>query len=75
MMLHQQQKQQQRSVNIAVQGCAHGDLDSIYQEIVRVQTTSGKQVDLLIISGDFESMRDILDLQSLAAPEKYKVGV
>ncbi|SCU93971.1 LAFA_0F19174g1_1 [Lachancea sp. 'fantastica'] len=59
-----------QSLSIAVQGCAHGELSTIYKAIEgRCKT---KLPDLLIILGDFQSMRDEQDLESIAVPEKYK---
>ena len=56
---------------IAVEGCGHGELDIIYQSLAEAEKQYGAKVDLLIICGDFQSMRDQQDLTSLACPEKY----
>ncbi|CEP62065.1 RNA lariat debranching enzyme LALA0_S04e06964g [Lachancea lanzarotensis] len=59
-----------QSLSIAVQGCAHGELSTIYKAIEdRCKT---KWPDLLIILGDFQSLRNEQDLESIAVPEKYK---
>ncbi len=55
-------------INIAVQGCCHGELDTIYKAI----NESNIKVDLLLICGDFECMRQEADLQCLAVPMKYR---
>lgn len=55
-------------LQIAVEGCCHGELDTIYETIQQ----SNQQVDLLLICGDFQCVRDIYDLQCVAVPEKYK---
>jgi len=39
---------------IAVEGCAHGDLDKIYDAIAYAEQLNGFKVDLLICCGDFE---------------------
>ena len=58
-------------MRIAVQGCGHGQLDQIYNELDR-QTQDGNIVDLLIICGDFQAMRNHVDVQSMACPPKYR---
>ncbi|KAJ1938598.1 lariat debranching enzyme, partial [Kickxella alabastrina] len=32
----------------------------------------GKRVDLLIICGDFQAIRNVTDLECMACPDKYK---
>lgn len=59
-------------INIAVEGCCHGELDVIYETIAALEKRSGKRVHLLLICGDFQSMRDSSDLGSLNVPSKYK---
>ena len=46
-------------MRIVVEGCAHGDLDRIYDVILK----QGRKVDLLICCGDFQSTRNLVDLQ------------
>lgn len=53
-------------MRVAIEGCCHGCLDQIYRSI------SKKKVDLLIICGDFQSIRNRMDLQSMSVPDKYK---
>lgn len=60
------------SVNIAVQGCCHGELDVIYDCIREAENKTGKHIELLIIGGDFECLRCTDDLNSIAVPQKYK---
>lgn len=52
------------TVKIAVEGCCHGRLDAIYKLI-------SKNVELLIICGDFQAVRNRPDLQALKVPPKY----
>lgn len=61
-----------RELVVAVEGCCHGELDKIYQELRNYEQRHGRKVDLLLICGDFECVRDIFDLQCLAVPEKYR---
>ncbi|WPK25454.1 hypothetical protein PUMCH_002771 [Australozyma saopauloensis] len=51
-------------VRIAVEGCCHGMLDAIYN-LVALDT------ELLIICGDFQAIRNRLDLGALKVPPKY----
>lgn len=53
------------SLKIAVEGCCHGELDKIYQALP-------DHVDLLLICGDFQAIRNKVDLKSISVPEKYK---
>lgn len=59
-------------VNVAIEGCCHGELDKIYQAIVDNERRTQTKVDLLLVCGDFECVRDILDLECLAVPLKYR---
>ncbi len=59
-------------MRIAVEGCAHGELDKIYETIEKSQEDTGKKVDLLICCGDFQSTRNLADLKCMACPDKYK---
>lgn len=55
-----------KPLRIAVQGCCHGELNVIYQKL------RAQKVDLLIITGDFQAIRNVSDLQCMAVPQKYK---
>ena len=46
---------------VAVQGCCHGELDTIYDTIKKSRTA----VDLLIICGDFQAIRNQHDLDQM----------
>lgn len=59
-------------MKIAVEGCAHGDLNKIYDEILRRQEISKIKVDLLICCGDFQSVRNQDDMLSMSVPAKYR---
>ena len=61
-----------KSLNIAVEGCCHGELDVIYDAIIASEKRSGKKVDLLLVCGDFQCVRDFSDLQCVAMPAKYR---
>ena len=57
---------------IAIEGCCHGALDEIYNHIAQLELRNGYKVDLLLICGDFQAIRNHQDLQCMAVPNKYK---
>lgn len=59
-------------MKIAVEGCAHGELDKIYETIEYIQKREKIKIDLLICCGDFQSVRDKNDMLSMAVPPKYR---
>ncbi|XP_031847911.1 lariat debranching enzyme [Nomia melanderi] len=59
-------------MRIAVEGCAHGELDIIYETIQEMEKADRKKIDLLICCGDFQSTRNLSDLNCMAVPDKYK---
>ncbi|ETM42453.1 hypothetical protein L914_11927 [Phytophthora nicotianae] len=60
-------------VRVAVVGCAHGMLDDIYATVDFVNEMDPENpVELLLCCGDFECMRNIRDLETLACPPKYR---
>ncbi|KAI8320755.1 hypothetical protein GQ54DRAFT_298434 [Martensiomyces pterosporus] len=61
-----------RKLNVAVEGCCHGMLDTIYEQLEHRQRQLGKRIDLLIICGDFQAIRNVTDLECMACPDKYK---
>ncbi|KAF4719260.1 hypothetical protein FOZ62_006681, partial [Perkinsus olseni] len=76
-----------RHLTLAIEGCAHGDLDRIYEAIEHLeQTKNTPPVDLLICCGDFQAIRTAVapsgptepgsgteaELNELAAPAKHR---
>ncbi|KAM3066133.1 lariat debranching enzyme [Clarireedia jacksonii] len=65
-----------REVNglrIAVEGCGHGTLNAIYAATQKACEARGWDgVDLLIIGGDFQAVRNASDLTVMACPVKYR---
>ncbi|KAH7886925.1 lariat debranching enzyme, C-terminal domain-containing protein [Phlebopus sp. FC_14] len=59
-------------MKVAVEGCCHGALDAIYQQIRTVETRNNYKVDLLLICGDLQAVRNYRDLQCMAVPQKYR---
>ncbi|KAK9248220.1 lariat debranching enzyme, C-terminal domain-containing protein [Lipomyces tetrasporus] len=55
------------TVNIAFEGCCHGELDEIYQSLQQLSVP----ISLLIIGGDFQAVRNWRDLNCMAIPAKY----
>jgi lariat debranching enzyme len=59
-------------LNIAIEGCCHGELDFIYSTIRNTEASTGKKLDLLLLCGDLQCVRDAFDLQCVAVPHKYR---
>lgn len=57
---------------IAIEGCCHGALDDIYSHIASLEAQNTYKVDLLLICGDFQAIRNERDLQCMAVPDKYR---
>lgn len=55
-------------MKIAVVGCLHGMMDSMYHEI----NNSDPKVDLVLVCGDCQTIRHYDDLICLSVPDKYK---
>eukprot|EP00877_Chromochloris_zofingiensis_P005941 jgi/Chrzof1/15/Cz01g00160.t1 len=63
---------EQRKLTIAVEGCCHGELDTLYSTLQHLDKVEGRKVDLLICCGDFQAVRNQDDLETMAVPDKYK---
>eukprot|EP00111_Clytia_hemisphaerica_P002923 TCONS_00008289-protein len=59
-------------MKIAIEGCAHGELNKIYESIQYIQGREKIKIDLLICCGDFQSVRNKDDMLSMAVPPKYR---
>lgn len=59
-------------MKIAVEGCAHGDLDNIYATLLHLEAAENVKIDLLICCGDFQAVRNEEDLLSLSCPPKFR---
>lgn len=60
-------------VRLAVEGCGHGTLHAIYASIEEACRRKGwPGVDLLIIGGDFQAVRNAYDLNCVSMPAKYR---
>ena len=70
------------SFTVAVQGCSHGELDSIYDaletyravklSINGVSNNKSASIDALLCCGDVQTLRNNGDFHSLNVPQKYK---
>lgn len=59
-------------LRICVEGCGHGELDRIYDAVRELEVRGGKKIDLVICCGDFQSVRNMDDLECMACPVKYR---
>uniref|UniRef100_A0A1A9X0H3 Lariat debranching enzyme C-terminal domain-containing protein n=1 Tax=Glossina brevipalpis TaxID=37001 RepID=A0A1A9X0H3_9MUSC len=59
-------------MKIAIEGCAHGELEKIYETIKEIEQKENIKVDLLLCCGDFQSTRNMDDLQTMAVSKKYQ---
>ncbi|RMY35971.1 hypothetical protein D0866_04258 [Hortaea werneckii] len=64
---------EERGVRLAIEGCGHGTLHAIYASVDEACKQKGwPGVDLLIIGGDFQSVRNAYDLNCVSMPAKYR---
>ncbi|RAO69488.1 uncharacterized protein BHQ10_005500 [Talaromyces amestolkiae] len=62
-----------RGARIALEGCGHGKLHDIYAKVTESAKVKGWDgVDLVIIGGDFQSVRNANDLNGMSVPAKYR---
>ena len=59
-------------MKIAVEGCCHGELDRIYETLAYIERREGVKVDLLLVCGDFQAVRNRSDLSAMAVPAKFQ---
>ncbi|KAG2361850.1 lariat debranching enzyme, C-terminal domain-containing protein [Suillus spraguei] len=59
-------------MKIAVEGCSHGALDAIYRYLRDLESRHNYIVDLLLMCGDFQAIRNYRDMQCMAVPQKYR---
>lgn len=55
-----------------MEGCMHGELDNVYATLLHLQEVEKVRIDLLICCGDFQAVRNKMDLESLNVPQKYR---
>ncbi|KAN0016356.1 hypothetical protein ACTFIU_006323 [Dictyostelium citrinum] len=59
-------------MKIAIEGCCHGEIETIYNSLKNIEKMTKSKIDLLICCGDYEALRNYHDLKSLAVKPKYK---
>lgn len=59
-------------MRIGVAGCGHGELEKMYAALGRLEAAGDFKLDLLLICGDFEAIRNSSDLLGMACPPKYR---
>ena len=59
-------------MKVAVEGCCHGELDKIYETLQYLEQVNNIKVDLLLICGDFQAVRNKDDLKAMAVPQNYQ---
>ncbi|CAL0319121.1 unnamed protein product [Lupinus luteus] len=59
-------------MKIAVEGCMHGDLDTVYKTLQHLEKCNNTKIDLLLCCGDFQAVRNSDDLKSLNVLPKYR---
>lgn len=59
-------------IHIAASGCVHGSLDFLYSTLAEKEAQRDMKCDLLLCTGDFQAMRDQIDLETMQCPEKYR---
>ena len=67
------QLEEKRGVRLAIEGCGHGTLHAIYASVTEAcKHKNWPGVDLLIIGGDFQAVRNAYDLNCVSMPAKYR---
>ncbi|KAI1002909.1 hypothetical protein K3495_g5293 [Podosphaera aphanis] len=62
-----------QGLRVAFEGCGHGTLHAIYTSVKNSCKLKGWDgVDLLIIGGDFQAVRNASDLTVMSCPVKYR---
>ncbi|KAI9304155.1 Metallo-dependent phosphatase-like protein [Cunninghamella echinulata] len=59
-------------MKIAIEGCCHGELDDIYGSIKLLEQRDNCKIDLVLICGDFQAVRNKGDLECMSVPLKYR---
>ncbi|KAI8967707.1 lariat debranching enzyme, C-terminal domain-containing protein [Mycotypha africana] len=59
-------------MKVAIEGCCHGELDDIYGSIRLIEQRDNIKIDLVLICGDFQSVRNEADAICMSVPAKYR---
>ncbi|OAD78888.1 hypothetical protein PHYBLDRAFT_176896 [Phycomyces blakesleeanus NRRL 1555(-)] len=57
---------------IAIEGCCHGELDNIYGTIKLLEQRENCKIDLVLICGDFQAIRNTSDMECMSVPPKFR---
>ncbi|CCH60106.1 hypothetical protein TBLA_0C03020 [Henningerozyma blattae CBS 6284] len=57
-------------MRIAIEGCCHGEMTRVFRQVLKLHRKT--PIDLLIILGDFQSIRTPKDLHSMSVPPKFR---
>ena len=57
-------------MRVAIVGCCHGELNLMYRRIIESSKNSSP-VELILVTGDFQAIRNTQDLSSMSVPKKY----
>lgn len=60
------------NTTFAVEGCCHGDLDRIYEVLGEFEKRNEVRADFMICCGDFQAIRNSVELETLACPPVYR---
>ncbi|CAJ0958335.1 unnamed protein product, partial [Mesorhabditis belari] len=63
---------QKRRIKIAVAGCVHGEIETVYRTIASIEKRDSIKVDLVICCGDFQSVRNFGDLHHMHVNQKFR---
>ncbi|KAL0093835.1 lariat debranching enzyme, C-terminal domain-containing protein [Phycomyces blakesleeanus] len=59
-------------MKIAIEGCCHGELDNIYGTIKLLEQRENYKIDLVLICGDFQAIRNTSDMECMSVPPKFR---
>ncbi|KPM07510.1 lariat debranching enzyme-like protein [Sarcoptes scabiei] len=59
-------------MKIAAVGCLHGQLDVIYEKIDNIEKNQNITIDLVLVCGDVQTIRNENDFHCISVPPKYR---
>ncbi|KAJ5102263.1 RNA lariat debranching enzyme [Penicillium alfredii] len=63
----------EKTLRVVVEGCGHGTLNEIYDRAKVESVRRGwDDIDLVIIGGDFQALRNVDDAACVSVPRKYR---
>ncbi|KRX00252.1 hypothetical protein PPERSA_10751 [Pseudocohnilembus persalinus] len=58
-------------MNIAFNGCFHGEIEKVYDTMELMEKEQNIKIDALVCCGDFQAVRNQLDLQYMHVPKRF----